>query len=79
MAFSLAQRAASAFCFALIIHFCFSSPTAKSVTLRPVHSPKYDRSFALQPRDPNEYSQLDPQTQGELVYGSPPDIRTIIP
>lgn len=78
MSFSLPQRAASILCIALIIGSCFSSPTAKPAILRAIHSAEYDRSSDLRARDSDRYPELDLQTQGKLMYGGSPGMRTAL-
>lgn len=77
MPVSLPQLAAGILCLALFIRSCFSSPIAESVVLQPVHVADYEGSFGLQRRGPAEFSILDLQTQGELMYASSPGMKAV--
>lgn len=79
MPFSLFQRAVRILCIALSIETCLSSPVANTTVLRPVHTAEYYRSFGIQPRDPNQFSKLELQTQGELIYGGSQGIYAATP
>ena len=39
--------------------------------LRPIHLRNYEPSFGLHRRASERFSSLDPQTQSQLIYGSP--------
>lgn len=39
--------------------------------LRPIHIREYAASFGLSKRASEQFSSLDPQTQSQLIYGSP--------
>ena len=51
------------------------TPTAQDAPaprqLRPIHLRNYEASFGLQRRSTEQFSSLDPQTQSQLIYGSP--------
>ncbi|CAF9942270.1 MAG: hypothetical protein ALECFALPRED_009642 [Alectoria fallacina] len=48
-------------------------PPQQGTVLHPINIADYEASMGLQRRDSNDLSTLDPQTQSELLYGSPGD------
>lgn len=46
-------------------------PPQQGTVLHPINIADYEASMGLQRRDSNDLSTLDPQTQSELLYGSP--------
>lgn len=72
MSFFTPQHIATIVHLLLLFGCCFCSPTAKPISLRAVHAAKYNNMFDSQPTDSNQYSDLDVQDQGQLVYESIP-------
>ena len=68
MLLSIVQKAAF-FCLLTAVQYCHSLPTNDSVLLKPLHPPQYGGPFRLQSRDSNQYSKLDLQDKGQLMYG----------
>ena len=68
MLLSTVQKAAF-FCLLTIVQYSHSLPTNDSVLLKPIHPSQIDRSFRLQSRDSDQYSKLDLQGKGQLIYG----------
>lgn len=48
-----------------------ASAPPEGTTLRPINIVEYEASMGLQRRDSNDLSVLEPQSQSQLVYGSP--------
>lgn len=44
--------------------------------LRPINVDEYEIAIGLQRRDSEDFSDLSPQTQAELIYGSPAGAQT---
>ena len=44
--------------------------------LRPINVNEYEIAIGLQRRDSESFSDLSPQTQAELIYGSPAGVHT---
>ena len=44
--------------------------------MRPINVNEYEIATGLQRRDSEDFSDLSPQTQAELIYGSPAGVDT---
>ena len=46
-----------------------------NTVLKPVNVIEYETAIGLQRRDSEDFSDLSPQTQAELIYGSPAGVQ----
>ena len=48
----------------------------RHTVLKPIHVNHYEIAIGLQRRDSEDFSDLSPQTQAELIYGSPAGVHS---